>query len=405
MSLVIAYLVLLLVLPAKSARSNKSRSRQLITSQPSIRPWNANAIGSETRKGGMVKTESPLREVATLNPSVSSVSLPTTAFIIWNPSNQPSVVEVPVISTASQDEQPSRKDAPKSVESAQLASPSTPYTTQPRALINQAPSRKPIDSPTTTQQYPTSESMQPPIISYVPTSSPLATGNEKGHASNSDVQSLEFYRNRLFSPICSVFFPDEIILNDKAVAALESTVKRFITENLDDVNLPVVIVNVKGVEVVSQVSIWKRPSRILRANSSGAETGLDAYFRVDVVVTGYATKEELEHSFQELIDSNSIIFKTSIKVTAVGSEMNSTQLTLIAVAGCSGFVALILTVSIFMLKKKSRGKQLSSPKPIKKAKSSPKSKYPVQESRISRGGGRLELDNVSSCDGCNSLLL
>jgi hypothetical protein len=72
-------------------------------------------------------------------------------------------------------------------------------------------------------------------------------------------------------------------------------------------------------------------------------------------------------------------------------------LTLVVAASCSGFVALMLTMSIFIWKKtKGSKRELSSPKPVTaKAKSSPKADYPIQEARRSRREGRLALDSVS----------
>lgn len=204
----------------------------------------------------------------------------------------------------------------------------------------------------------------------------------------------------MFSPICTIYFPDKSILDEQSVSSFEDTAKRFVHDNLSKINLPIVIVNVKGVTIVSQVLSWKRPSRRLRAE--GATTGLDVYFQIDVVATGYATKEELENSFQELFDSNNNLFQSSIDIAAASEDQfNLTQLTLVVAASCSGFVALMLTMSIFIWKKTGKGskRQLSSPKPVKaKAKSSPKVKYPVQEARPSRRESGLVSDHVSTAE-------
>ena len=224
-----------------------------------------------------------------------------------------------------------------------------------------------------------------PIASNHPTNSPSIHQKQE-----SDFESLKFYRNQLFSPICTLFFPDRSILDEQSVHVFETTIEDFVAMHSDEINLPVVIVDVKGVTVVSQVLSWKkRPSRILR--SEGAVTGLDVYFRIDVVATGYATKDELEYSFQELFDSNNDMFQGTVDLNAMeASPFNPTQLTLVTVVGCSGIVALLFTISIFVWRKRSGENQLPSPKPAKKKpKSAEKPEYPMQESR------QLALDNVS----------
>jgi hypothetical protein len=252
---------------------------------------------------------------------------------------------------------------------------STPLpTSHPSVLVTRAPSPKPT------------------IISSEPTSTPAIDDIEEA---TTDLQSTQFYRNQLFSPICSIFFPGEDILDERDVNVFEGAAVQFVAQHVNEINLPVVIVNVKDVTVVSQVLSWKRPSRNLRE----AATGLDVYFQVDVVATGYATKDELEHSFQALFDANNSAFWSSIELTAAEENpFDPTQLTLAVVAGCSGFVALMLTFSMISRKKKSRNdEQLSSPKSASiaksKAKSDSKTEYPVQESRARRA--KLDFDNVS----------
>lgn len=204
---------------------------------------------------------------------------------------------------------------------------------------------------------------------------------ENPSAPGYDIQSLEFYRNQLFSPICSVFFPSEAILDGRQATSFEAAAKNFIVKNIDDINLPVIILNVRDVTIVSQVLAWKRPSRRLGEGIAG---GLDVYIRVDILATGYATRDELEISFQELLDSSNNVFSGLMNLTTKEEiVLDATQLTLVVVAGCSGFVAMMFAISMFILKEKRRYTHQSNPQPVvpPSAKRQPKEKYPLQESR------------------------
>jgi hypothetical protein len=338
---------------------------------PTLHPIHMSPESSTTetiRKGGVPKALSP-----TTNPSASPAAIIDITHETKTPSDTVGFDSIP-----------------------------TPMpTSQPSRSITNAPSPNPFSSP------PSKETQQP--ITSNPAESPTSNPKKGGsRASDSDVQSIGFVRNQLFSPICTIYFPDKSILDEQSVSSFEDTAKRFVHDNLSKINLPIVIVNVKGVTIVSQVLSWKRPSRRLRAE--GATTGLDVYFQIDVVATGYATKEELENSFQELFDSNNNLFQSSIDIAAASEDQfNLTQLTLVVAASCSGFVALMLTMSIFIWKKTGKGskRQLSSPKPVKaKAKSSPKVKYPVQEARPSRRESGLVSDHVSTAESvCPYLLI
>ena len=174
------------------------------------------------------------------------------------------------------------------------------------------------------------------------------------------VLTTEFYHNQLFSPVCSVFFSMETILNDQDIIDFQSAAKQFLVVNMNEINLPVIILGVKDVTVVSQVMSWKRPSRLQK----DAANRLDVYFRIDVVATGYATINELEGLFQELFDSSDDVFQVSFKTLGAGQEafFNPTQMTLIVTAGCAGFVAIMFMSSILMWMKNSNSNQKPSPK-------------------------------------------
>ena len=380
MSLIISYVLM----AAGYTANNSPHSIQFVSTQPSR---STASFVSATRKGGIGKNESPSTNPMSviLSPSSMPTMQPATAAFTSTQSASPSVEKILVIIPVVDDnEQPSKSNTPKPEARPNVAaSPSTED-------ITQTPSINKSNSLTITEPKPTNEASLPTAD----------TKHKDLQDSDTDVQSLEFYRNQLFSPICSIFFRGKSILDNQAVAAFEATAKRFVTDNLGELDLPVAIANVKDVTVVSQVMSWKRPSRILQADS--AATGLDVYFQIDIIATGYATKTELEHSFQELFDSNNNIFRDSISLTTEGSRLNPTQLTLAVVAGCSGLMSLMLIISIFMWKKKGGGTQTASPKPIKKAKCSPKAQYPVQKSHLSRGGGVYALNSASSSSSGSS---
>jgi len=250
--------------------------------------------------------------------------------------------------------------------SIQLDSTQATPTLKPTILIAQTPSTSPTDN------YFSVKEGSEQISAY--------NGNlENLSAPGDDIQSLEFYRNQLFSPICSVFFPSEAILDEEQANHFEAAAKNFVVENVGEINLPVIILNVRDVTVVSQVLSWKRPSRRLGEGLAG---GLNVYFRLDISATGYATRDELESSFQELFNASNNVFWSMINLSAKEEiVLDATQLTLVVVAGCSGFVAMMFTISMFILKKKRRDTHRQNPQPVpSSAKRQQKEKYPLQES-------------------------
>lgn len=365
MKLAVACILLMRLLPINAAKDAVSEST---SPSPMFLSLNVGSI----RKGQSPKTD---------NPSAS----PTTMVPLLRPSSIQNVSSTPTLNPSFvlllEDEvtyQPSSHPSLSSIDTL----PSLEHTAFDMA---ETPSAAPTSHPSATEieQNP-SEGATQTLVTDQPTNSPSIYQKQE-----SDVESLEFYRNQLFSPICTIFFPDESILDEQSVRTFEANIENFVAIHSDEVNLPVVIVDIKGVTVVSQVLSWKRPSRILRSES--AATGLDVYFRIDVVATGYATKEELEYSFQELFDSSSDMFQSTVGLNAIdASPLNSTQLTLVVVAGCSGFVAIFFTISMFVRKKNNGDTQAPSPNPVKKQpKTIRKTEYPIQESR------QLALDNVS----------
>jgi hypothetical protein len=224
------------------------------TQSPTLHPiqMSTESFTTETtRKGGSPKATSPST----------------------NPSSSPAAISIIELTGSYETEAPSAAVGFESI--------STSVPTQPSRSITNAPSPNPSGTSTETQSNGFDEETQKPTTSN-PTGSP--TSNEKkggSRASDSEVQSIKFFRNQLFSPICTIFFPGKSILDEQSISLFEVTAKRFVAENLSEINLPVAIGSVKGVTVVSQVLSWRRPSRRLRAEN--AATGLDVYFQIDVV--------------------------------------------------------------------------------------------------------------------------
>lgn len=240
----------------------------------------------------------------------------------------------------------------------------TVSTSEPISSLTQAPSPNPTGTLSPTQTF-VSEQTTETSPSIEPSNSVNRDDNLTPSVSDVDLEPLQFYRNRLFQVTCSVFFPTATVLSGQEVNTFERTAKDFVMDHVDKIDLPVVVVSVNDVTVVSQVFAWTRPQRLRVLE--GIATGLNVYFQIDAVVTGYTTIQEFESSIQELFDTYESVFLNSLDFSSANNPDRNTfypvRIMLGIVAGCSGFVALAVATTMFVRKRKREIKQASNRKP------------------------------------------